>query len=171
MGAFRDSGAGLSNFWKSRVQVRVRVRRNSTSKKLLKIFLFYFLYIFTIKIFLKNTLLYLDSQNKERRRQETHYYASEVGISTVLARFKADFGCFGRFGRRPIRPDMADMAQFWPNQLGSARIETESAWIREGKKKKKAQTRHRLAGNRVELGCGTLPAMSMLSSLTVKINK
>ena len=40
-------------------------------KKLLKIFYLYFLYIFTIKIFLKNTLLCLDSQNKERRRQET----------------------------------------------------------------------------------------------------
>ena len=29
------------------------------------------MYIFTIKIFLKNTLLCLDSQNKGRRRQET----------------------------------------------------------------------------------------------------
>ena len=33
-------------------------------------------------------LLCLDSQNKERRKQETHYYASEVGISVVPARFR-----------------------------------------------------------------------------------
>ena len=31
----------------------------------------YFLYIFTIKIFFKNTLYVIGSQNKERRRQET----------------------------------------------------------------------------------------------------
>ena len=66
----RVRNAGLGNFWKS----RVRVRQDSAIKKLLKIFLFifylYFLYIFTIKIFLKNTLLCLDSQNK-KRRQET----------------------------------------------------------------------------------------------------
>ena len=44
----------------------------AATKKLLKIFLFIFsIYIFTIKIFLKNTLLCLDLQNKERRRQET----------------------------------------------------------------------------------------------------
>ena len=41
-------------------------------KNYLKYFYLYFLYIFTIKIFLKNTLLGLDSHNKERRRQETH---------------------------------------------------------------------------------------------------
>ena len=40
-------------------------------KKLIKYFYLYFLYIFTIKIFLKNTLYILGSQNKERRRQET----------------------------------------------------------------------------------------------------
>ena len=40
-------------------------------KNYLKYFYLYFLYIFTIKILLKNTLLCLDSQNKERRRQET----------------------------------------------------------------------------------------------------
>ena len=37
----------------------------------LKKYYLYFLYIFTIKIFLKNTLYVLGSQNKERRRQET----------------------------------------------------------------------------------------------------
>ena len=35
------------------------------------LFYLYFLYIFTIKIFLKNTLYVLGSQTKERRRQET----------------------------------------------------------------------------------------------------
>ena len=34
-------------------------------------FLFIFSIFFTIKIFLKNTLYVLGSQNKERRRQET----------------------------------------------------------------------------------------------------
>ena len=79
---------------------------------------------------LKNTLLCLDSQNKERRRQETHYYASEVGISAVPARFKANFGLFQPF------QSPADMTRFWPNQPGLARIEAESARIREKKKKK-----------------------------------
>ena len=63
-GAGADAGAGLSNFWKSWEWVR-------QLKNYLKYFYLYFLYIFTIKIFLKNTLLCLDSQNKERRRQET----------------------------------------------------------------------------------------------------
>ena len=105
---------------------------------------------------LKNTLLCLDSQNKERRRQETHYYASEVGILAVPARFKANFGLFQPF------QSPADMTRFWPNQPGLARIEAESARIRE-KKKKKTQTRHRRTGNHVGLRCGTLPAASMLS--------
>ena len=60
------------------------MRRNSAIKKLLKIFLFNFLYIFTITIFLKNTILCLDSQKKERRRQ----------VSAFPAIFKADFGRF-----------------------------------------------------------------------------
>ena len=36
-------------------------------------FLFIFSIFFTIKIFLKNTLYVLGSQNKERRRQETKH--------------------------------------------------------------------------------------------------
>ena len=40
-------------------------------KNYLKYFYLCFLYIFTIKIFLKNALLCLDSQNKERIRQQT----------------------------------------------------------------------------------------------------
>ena len=134
----RVRNAGLGNFWKS----RVRVRQDSAIKKLLKIFLFifylYFLYIFTIKIFLKNTLLCLDSQNKERRRQETHYYASKVGISTVLARFKADFGLFRPF-RLPADttwygwygPILAESTRFGANRAELVRIQ-----------ERKTQTRH-----------------------------
>ena len=106
------------------------MRQDSAIKKLLKIFLFifylYFLYIFTIKIFLKNTLLCLDSQNKERKRQETHYYATEVGISAVPARFKANFG---RFGRWPIQPDMPNTAQFWSNKHRSAQIDANQSRV------------------------------------------
>ena len=142
----RVRNAGLGNFWKS----RVRVRQDSAIKKLLKIFLFifylYFLYIFTIKIFLKNTLLCLDSQNKERRRQETHYYASEVGILATSARFKADFGLFSRFNlfRTPADmtqygrygPILTESAQFGPNLSRVSANQAKSARIW-GKKKKK----------------------------------
>ena len=102
--------------------------------------------IFTIKIFLKNTLLCLDSQKKERRRQETQNKKEntkevtniqnkieEGQILDVWASFKADFGCsgmiqghfrlvsaisvcFGCFGRRPLQPNSANMARFWPNR-------------------------------------------------------
>ena len=50
-------------------------------------------------------LLCLDSQNKERRKQETHYYASEVGISVVPARFRhiSAVSVTGRYD--PIWPD------------------------------------------------------------------
>ena len=157
------------------------MRRDSTIKKLLKI---YFLYIFTIKIFLKNTLLCLNSQNKERRRQETHYYAYKVRILAFLARFKADFGHIGRIGRRLLRLDMADTAGFWPNQLGLVRIEADSARIEprrcglclvgvNPRKKKKNSDVAPMCGqprrtpcpvsSRVGRGCGILPAMSVLS--------
>ena len=61
----------------------------------------------------------LDSQNKERRRQETHYYAFEVRILAVLARFKVDFGLF-----RPYRPfrSPADMTRYGPILAESARF-------------------------------------------------
>ena len=87
----------------------MRVRRDLAIKKLLKIFLFNFLYIFTIKIFLKNTLLCLDSPKKERRRQ----------VSAFPAIFKADFGRFrpvsaaGRYGRYGLI--LAESAQFGAN--------------------------------------------------------
>ena len=86
-------------------------------------------------------------------------------VSAFPAIFKADFGrfrrvsacsgrfsaCFNRIGRWPIRPDMADTTRFWPNQPGSARIETDSARIElhrhessrvgANPRKKKTQTR------------------------------
>ena len=123
------------------------MRQDSAIKKLLKKFYLYFLYIFTIKIFLKNTLLCLDSQKKERRRQ----------ISAFLAIFKADFGifrlfpaCSGRIGCRPIRPDMTDMApilaesaQFGTNQSQFGANRAKSVRIREKKKKNRRRGRTR----------------------------
>ena len=53
-------------------------------KKLLKYFYLYFLYIFAIKIFLKNTLLCLDLQNKERRRQETQNKKENIKEATNI---------------------------------------------------------------------------------------
>ena len=159
-GAFRDSGAGagaeLDNFWKR----WVRVRRDSAIKKLLKIFLFNFLYIFTIKIFLKNTLLCLDSQKKKKEEGKFRLFRPySRPISAVSGKFRPFPACFGR---RSIRPDMADTARFWPNQPGSTRIVADSAWIephqrelsRVGanlRKKKKNANANRRAGNHV--GC------------------
>ena len=60
-----------------RIRVQVRVRNSTIFEKVgcgvqqLKNYYLYFLYMFTIKIFLKNTLYVLGSQSKERRRQET----------------------------------------------------------------------------------------------------
>ena len=90
-----------------------------------------------LKIFLKNILLCLDSQNKERRRQETLFYASEVGISAVLARGKVDFGLFWPF-RSP-----ADTTRY--GQYGLVQRESKPNWhessqvstnLRKKKKKK-----------------------------------
>ena len=123
-----------------------------------------------LKIFLKNTLICLDSQNKERRRQETHFYASEVGISAVLARGKADFGLFrpfrspadttqyGRYG--PVRRELK------PNRRESSQVNTN---LRKKKKKKLRRgtdawaTASDTVSSRVGLGCSTLPTTSMLS--------
>ena len=86
--------------------------QDSAIKKLLKIFLFIFSIYFTIKIFFKNSLICFDSQNKERRKQETHYYASKVGISIVPARFQpiSAISVIGRYG-----PIMAELAWFSAN--------------------------------------------------------
>ena len=137
------------------------MRRNSAIKKLLKIFLFNFLYIFTIKIFLKNTILCLDSQKKERRRQ----------VSAFPAIFKADFSRFRQVSAvsdlfRPYRPPadttqygrycpiLAESAQFGANQSRFGTNQAASAQIepsqREFEKKKKADMVRRV-GNRI--GC------------------
>ena len=145
------------------------------TKKLLKIFLFIFsIYIFTIKIFLKNTLLCLDLQNKERRRQETQNKKENTKEATniqnkieewqiwdVWASFKADFGYSkmiqGRF--RPFQSS-ADIAWFSPNRPSLARIseirsrvganQAELSRIHKKKNNNKAQTRHRHTGSHVK---------------------
>ena len=132
-----------------RVRVRVQVRDSTIFKKVgcgcngnrrlnkyYKYFYLWFLYIFTIKIFLKNTLLCPDSQNKERR------------ISAVPATFKADFGLFRpyrspvdtiRYGR--YGPILAKSARFNMNRAASTQIQE--------KKKKKNQTWHRRTGSHI----------------------
>ena len=158
------------------------MRRNSTIKKLLKIFLFNFLYIFTIKIFLKNTILCLDSQKKERRRQ----------VSAFPAIFKADFGRFRQVSAvsdlfRPYRPPadttqygrycpiLAESAQFGANRVASARIEPhrrESSRVSTNPRKKKKKRRreptheqaHRAASNASVLSRTKAGIMSLLVS-------
>ena len=81
--------------------------------------------------------------------------------------------CFGRFGRWPIRSNMVNTARFWPNQSDSAWIEAKSTWIRGKKKKKKfrrgtnTQATASDTASCFGLGCGILPAASVLSSLYV----
>ena len=101
-GAFWDSGAGvgLGNF------LYIYIEN------------IFFLYIFTIKILLKNTLLSLIHKTKKEGKKH-----SEMRILAVPARFKANFGLFWPFW------SPADTTWFWPNQLGLARIEAESARI------------------------------------------
>ena len=122
--------------FETRVRMQVQVRDLAIFKKVgcgcngtrwlnkyYKYFYLCFLYIFTIKIFLKNTLLCPDSQNKERRRQETPL-RSEFQLFQQVSRSIS--ACFDRIVRRSIR---SDMAWFWPNQPSSAQIEADSAWI------------------------------------------
>ena len=121
------------------------MRRDSAIKKLLKIFLFNFLYIFTIKIFLKNTLLCLDSPKKKKKKKRRQ-------VSAFPAIFKADFGRFrpvsaaGRYG-----PILAESTRFGVNRSGFGTNRAESARNREKKKKKKKNTADadQRPGNRV----------------------
>ena len=157
--------------------------RDSAIKKLLKIFLFNFLYIFTIKIFLKNIFLCLDSQKKERRRQ----------VSAFPAIFKANFGRFrqvsaispaGRYDPIwPIRPDFGRISlvrrkskPIWHelSRIGANRAE--SVRIR-GKKKKKrrcgptrGQPRRTPCPTSRHVGCrcGTSGAASVLSRNSIR---
>ena len=148
----------------TRVRVRVQVRDSAIFKKegcgcngtrrlnkYYKYFYLCFLYIFTIKIFLKNTLLCPDSQNKERRRQETPL-RSEFQLFQQLSRpISAFFGCFppvsalsfaGRYD--PIWPIRPDFGQISPVQHESSRVNANPR-----KKKKKNQTWHRRTGNHI----------------------
>ena len=61
----------LLNIYQARVRDSVIFEKVGCGVRQLKNYYLYFLYIFIIKIFLKNTLYVLGSQNKERRRQET----------------------------------------------------------------------------------------------------
>ena len=127
-GAGAGAGARLGNFWKR----RTRVRR---LKNYLKYFYLYFLYIFTIKIFLKNTLYVLGSQNKERRRKETQNKRKTQKKQQIFKiklrndRFRmfgphSKIGCFGMIQGRfrpvsatsryaPIRPIRPDSISAW----------------------------------------------------------
>ena len=68
MGAFLDSDASVT-FSNLKKKSKVQVQWNVTIKKLLKFFFIYiYIYIFIIKIFLKNKLPYIGSQNKERKK-------------------------------------------------------------------------------------------------------
>ena len=64
----------------------------------------------------------LDSQNKERRRQETHYYALEVGISVVSARFKANFSMFRLFQSVSTVSVTSRNDPIWPIRLDSGPV-------------------------------------------------
>ena len=117
--------------------------------------------------------------HKKRKKNASFGFSGHIQcrfrpFPAYLSRFLA---CFGSIGRRPIRPDMADVARFSWNQLGSARIEADSARIephrcetsRVGanprKKKKKTQTRcdTRAIASRVGRGYDTSGAASVLS--------
>ena len=164
-----------------RFGIRVRVRDSGIFEKggyrcsgtrQLKNYYLYFLYIFTIKIFLKNTLLCLDSPKKKKRIRQVSAFLAVSGMFWPFPAY------FGRIGRRPIQPDMDDMAQFWPNQPGLAWIEPrrhESSRVSANPRKKKKKKRkcgpthgqpHRTprpASGRVWRGCGTSGATSVLS--------
>ena len=141
--------------------MRVRVRRDLAIKKLLKIFLFNFLYIFTIKIFLKNTLLCLDSQKKKKKKKKAsfgfsghfqgrfHPFPASFGrfrpVSAISAAgqydpiwpIRPDFGRISPV-RRKSKPIWHESSRIGANRAASARIEPHR---RESEKKKKTQTR------------------------------
>ena len=151
------------------------MRWDSAIKKLLKIFLF----IFSIKIFLKNTLLYLDSQNKERGRQETPLRSE---FWRFPASFKADFGRFrpvsavsvaGQYDLIwPIRPDSGRISpvqcESKPIRSKSSRFGTnraESAQFRGKKKKLRRGTDARATAS----DAGAAPSQPRLFFLDVSI--
>ena len=70
--------------------------------------------------------------------------------------------CFDRFGCRPIRPNMVDTPD--SGRISPVRRTSKPSRRESERKKKQAHKRPRRVGNRVGLGCGTLPAASVLSS-------
>ena len=144
-----------------RFRTRVRVRRGAAIKKLLKIFLFIFSIYFTIKIFLKNTLLWpwFTKQRKKKARnskQNTHTHTKKKKTHKKSNKYSElnqemiDLGCLGliqsrfRLFRHDSRPFwlLVDMIQFWPNRPSLARIPKK-------KKKKKPQMQHQRSGSSV----------------------
>ena len=83
---------------------------------------------------------------KKRKKKASFSFSGHI-----QGRFRPFPACFGRIGCRPIWPDMADTARFWPNQIGSARIEADSAriephwressWVGMNSRKKKKKRR------------------------------
>ena len=133
-------------------------------KNYLKYFYLYFLYIFTIKIFLKNTLLCLDSQNKERRRQETPL-RSEFRWFRWVSRPISAVSIAGQYD-----PILAELAWFDANwsRFGVNRAMSVRIW---GKKKKKLKCSNDAwatasdVASHVGRGCNTLSAASVLPSI------
>ena len=139
-------------YYEARVRfgTRVRVRDSAIFEKVecgcggtrrlknyLKYFYLYFLYIFTIKIFLKNTLLCLDSQNKERRQEPPLRLEFRL-FQQVSRPISAYFGHFrpvstilvaGRYDSIwPKRPDSGRISPVWreskPIRRESSRVGT-----------------------------------------------
>ena len=126
-------------------------------------------------------LWFTKQRNKKARNTLICLWGENFRFSDqIQGKFQPFPACFGRIGCRLIRTDMADTAQFLPNQpeskpirhelsrVGTNRAESARIWKQ---KKKKTQTRHWCAGNRVGRGCSTLPAASVLSRGKGKIMK
>ena len=125
-----------------RFGIRVRVRDSGIFEKggyrcsgtrQLKNYYLYFLYIFTIKIFLKNTLLCLDSPKKKKKNKASFgFFGRFRPISAVLAggRYDPIWTIWPNFGR--ISPVWHESSRVGANQAESARIR---------EKKKKTQMR------------------------------
>ena len=147
-GAFSDSGAGLGNFWKS----RVRVQRGAAIK-----FFFFIIYIFYIFLLLKYSLKthYMSLVHKTKKEEgKKHKTKKKTQKKQQIFKIKLRNDRFRMFGphsksipvvsaqdsrpisacfsRWPIDPIRHIKTQFWSNQPGSVGISLvrwESAWI------------------------------------------
>ena len=122
-------------------KVGCRCGRTQRLKNYKKYFYLYFLYIFTIKILLKNTLLSLIHKTK-KKEGKIH---SEMRISTVPARFKADFGLFRSLADTDwygqYDPILVESAWFDANRSRIGANQVESAQIPKKKHSDAAPTR------------------------------